>query len=114
MRHEYLTLEHLLLALLKDKRTGDVLEACGAHMGRMRQKLGKDLEENVGKLAERSKAQLRQTLGVERALNRAAIHALPQRRTTLLLVEFNADGRPDVAVLGPVHEVTVQLQRCLP
>jgi ATP-dependent Clp protease ATP-binding subunit ClpA len=35
MRHEYLTLEHLLLALNKDKRSREVLSACGANLKRL-------------------------------------------------------------------------------
>jgi hypothetical protein len=74
MRHEYLTLEHVLLAMLQDKRSRDVLDACGANTERMRLKLGKYLEDNVGKVPDGS--ELRQTVGVERVLHRAAIHAL--------------------------------------
>jgi hypothetical protein len=76
MRHEYLTLEHLLLAMLQDKRTGEVLSACGANIERMRKKLQKYLEDNVAKFLDGSKAELHQTVGVERVLHRAAIHAL--------------------------------------
>ena len=35
MHHEYLTLEHLLLALLKDSKTRQVLTACGANLRRL-------------------------------------------------------------------------------
>jgi ATP-dependent Clp protease ATP-binding subunit ClpA len=76
MRHEYLTLEHLLLAMLKDKRTREVLKACGANIDRIRQKLEKYLAENVDKLPEGTDAELLQTVGIERVLNRAGIHAL--------------------------------------
>jgi ATP-dependent Clp protease ATP-binding subunit ClpA len=74
-RHEYLTLEHVLLAMLKDKRTRDVLKACGANLERVRQKLEKYLDD-VEKLPAGSEAELHQTVGVERVLHRAAIHAL--------------------------------------
>ncbi len=35
-RHEYLTLEHLLLALLDDPKAGKTLAACGANLRRLR------------------------------------------------------------------------------
>ena len=38
MRHEYLTLEHLLLALLKDAKTRHVLNACGANIRRLQKR----------------------------------------------------------------------------
>jgi ATP-dependent Clp protease ATP-binding subunit ClpA len=76
MRHEYLTLEHLLLAMLRDKRTCEVLKACGADLERVKQKLVKYLAENVEQLPDGAHAEPQQTIGVERVLQRAAIHAL--------------------------------------
>ena len=39
MRHEYLTLEHLLLALTREPKTQKILVACGANVKRLRQRL---------------------------------------------------------------------------
>jgi len=76
MRHEYLTLEHLLLGLLKDPRTTEVLKACGAKPDRLKQRLDTFLEETVERLADGVDAEPQQTIGVERVLQRAAFHAL--------------------------------------
>ncbi|MBL8911520.1 MAG: AAA family ATPase, partial [Archangium sp.] len=76
MRHEYLTLEHLLLGLLKDPRTVEVLKACGSKPERLKQRLETFLEETVERLAEGVEAEPQQTIGVERVLQRAAFHAL--------------------------------------
>ncbi|MFT3706091.1 MAG: ATP-dependent Clp protease ATP-binding subunit ClpA [Archangium sp.] len=76
MRHEYLTLEHLLLGLLKDARTVEVLKACGAKPDRLKQRLETFLEETVERLADGVEAEPQQTIGVERVLQRAAFHAL--------------------------------------
>ncbi len=76
MRHEYLTLEHLLLGLLRDPRCLEVLKACGAHPERLKQKLERFLEETVERLPEGVSAEPQQTIGVERVLQRAAFHAL--------------------------------------
>ncbi len=76
MRHEYLTLEHLLLGLLRDPRTLEVLKAVGAKVERIKGKLEKFLEETVERLPDESDAEPQQTLGVERVLQRAAFHAL--------------------------------------
>src|SRR5215471_9828385 len=76
MRHEYLTLEHLLLALLKDAKTRQVLSSCGANIPRLQKRLEQFLEETVERLPAGVDAEPQQTMGVERVLQRAAIHAL--------------------------------------
>jgi ATP-dependent Clp protease ATP-binding subunit ClpA len=76
MRHEYLTLEHLLLALLKDAKTRQVLSSCGANLPRLQKRLEQFLEETVERLPAGVEAEPQQTMGVERVLQRAAIHAL--------------------------------------
>jgi len=76
MRHEYLTLEHLLLALTRDSRTREVLRACGANVKRLQESLVSFLEETVERLPEGVEAEPQQTIGVERVLHRAAMHAL--------------------------------------
>ncbi len=76
MHHEYLTLEHLLLALLKDGKTRQVLTACGANIRRLQKRLEEFLEQTVERLPAGVEADPQQTIGVERVLQRAAIHAL--------------------------------------
>nr|WP_216612981.1 ATP-dependent Clp protease ATP-binding subunit ClpA [Myxococcus xanthus] len=76
MRHEYLTLEHLLLALTRDARTREVLKGCGANVKQLQERLVSFLEETVERLPEGVDAEPQQTIGVERVLHRAAMHAL--------------------------------------
>ncbi|MDP1830194.1 MAG: ATP-dependent Clp protease ATP-binding subunit ClpA [Archangium sp.] len=76
MRHEYLTLEHLLLGLLRDPRTVEVLKACGGKSDRLKARLDTFLDETVERLPEGAEAEPQQTIGVERVLQRAAFHAL--------------------------------------
>ncbi|MHB8875976.1 MAG: ATP-dependent Clp protease ATP-binding subunit ClpA [Myxococcaceae bacterium] len=90
MRHEYLTLEHLLLGLLKDPRTLQVLKACGADVKRLHERLDAFLDETIERLPEGSDAEPQQTIGVERVLQRAAFHALSAEQKVM-------DG-PDVLV----------------
>jgi ATP-dependent Clp protease ATP-binding subunit ClpA len=75
-RHEYLTVEHLLLALTREPKTQKILVACGANVDRLRQGLEKFLSENVERLPSSVSAEPQQTIGIERVLQRAAIHAL--------------------------------------
>ncbi|MGQ0504882.1 MAG: ATP-dependent Clp protease ATP-binding subunit ClpA [Myxococcaceae bacterium] len=90
MRHEYLTLEHLLLALLRDARTREVLRGCGADLDRIQEGLTTFLEETVERLPMGVDREPQQTIGVERVLQRAAFHALSSSQKTM-------DG-PDVLV----------------
>ncbi|NRD54218.1 ATP-dependent Clp protease ATP-binding subunit ClpA [Corallococcus sp. AB018] len=76
MRHEYLTLEHLLLALTRESRTREVLKGCGANVKRLQENLTSFLEETVERLPDDVDAEPQQTIGVERVLHRAAMHAL--------------------------------------
>ena len=74
--HEYLTLEHLLLGLLRDPRTVEVLKACGARADRVKSRIEKFLDETVERVPEGAEADPQQTVAVDRVLQRAAFHAL--------------------------------------
>jgi ATP-dependent Clp protease ATP-binding subunit ClpA len=76
MHHEYLTLEHLLLGLLKDPRALECMKACGVKPATLEKKLEGFLKESVERLPEDVEADPQQTIGVERVLQRAAFHAL--------------------------------------
>lgn len=75
MRHEYVTLEHLLLALLDDPKAQMALDACTVDRGQLRKKLYTFFE-GIAKLPEDVDTEPHQTLAVERVLQRAAIHAI--------------------------------------
>jgi ATP-dependent Clp protease ATP-binding subunit ClpA len=72
-RHEYITLEHLLLALLDDPTAREVLTGCNAEIERLRGELETFLEQNVPKLPEEG-GDVQQTVGVGRVLQRAVLH----------------------------------------
>src|SRR5687768_11725439 len=74
-RHEYLTLEHLLLALSQEERTIEILQACGANLKRLRQELGSYLDENLEKLPQGLEVEPEETVGIRRVLSRAIWHA---------------------------------------
>ena len=71
-RHEYITLEHLLLALLDDPSAREVLVGCEADVDKLRGDLESFLDEHVPKLDEEGEVQ--QTVGVGRVLQRAVLH----------------------------------------
>jgi len=105
MKHEYLTLEHLLLALTTDPRTREVLKGCGANIKRLQERLSAFLEETVERLPPGLDAEPQQTIGVERVLHRAAVHALSAEQPTIdggdvLVAMFREDESHAAYLLG--------------
>jgi len=76
MHHEYLTLEHLLLALLSSQRCAEALSACGARLSRLEKRLSKFLQTSVEQLPPDAEREPQHTIGFERVLQRAALHAV--------------------------------------
>src|ERR1700687_5809526 len=70
-RHEYITLEHLLLALLSEKRAREVLLACGAELEALRQELEGYLGSRLERLPTGAQAEPKQTVGFHRVLSHA-------------------------------------------
>ncbi|MFY9221922.1 MAG: ATP-dependent Clp protease ATP-binding subunit ClpA [Blastocatellia bacterium] len=70
-RHESLTLEHLLLALLADKLASDILRKCGADLKFLEKELEKFLEENFDPISEKEYHSPEQTPSFNRVLEYA-------------------------------------------
>src|SRR3954447_714741 len=73
-RHEYLTLEHLLLSILDDPSGVDIVVKCGGDIERLRGDLERFLDEQVDELPEDQEVGPDQTLAFQRVLQRAAMH----------------------------------------
>nr|VFJ51232.1 MAG: ATP-dependent Clp protease ATP-binding subunit ClpA [Candidatus Kentron sp. FW] len=73
-RHEFVTVEHLLLALLNDPETAEVLQACGANLGELAQNLDHHLTRNVPVLSPNDNRETQPTLAFRRVLQRAILH----------------------------------------
>jgi len=73
-RHEYLTLEHLLLAILDDPSGADIVNKCGGDTEKLRGELERFLDEQVEELPEGEESGPDQTLAFQRVLQRAAMH----------------------------------------
>ena len=72
--HEFMTVEHLLLALLDNPAANKVLRACGADLEKLRQELGACIERNIPKLPPEQERDTQPTLGFQRVLQRAVFH----------------------------------------
>ncbi|MGA1206142.1 MAG: ATP-dependent Clp protease ATP-binding subunit ClpA [Litorivicinaceae bacterium] len=73
-RHEYMTVEHLLLGLLDNASAIQVLNACGADIGKLRDELVQFVNSTTPVLAEDSERDTQPTLGFQRVLQRAVFH----------------------------------------
>jgi ATP-dependent Clp protease ATP-binding subunit ClpA len=73
-RHEYLTVEHLLLAILDTPKVREILKACGADLTKLKQELKEHLEQSTPKLEEAEDNEVQPTLGFQRVLQRAVFH----------------------------------------
>ncbi len=73
-RHEYMTVEHLLLALLDNPSAEVVLKACGADFHRLRSDLEQAIATSVSVLPEDVDRDTQPTLGFQRVLQRAVYH----------------------------------------
>lgn len=74
-RHEYMTVEHLLLALLDNPAAGEALKSCGANIDRLRLDLSHFIDSTTPLLPEDDTDRDTQpTLGFQRVLQRAVFH----------------------------------------
>jgi ATP-dependent Clp protease ATP-binding subunit ClpA len=73
-RHEFMTVEHLLLALLDAAQVMEILQACGVDMELLRRELSLFIDETTPLLDESEGDDVQPTLGFQRVLQRAVFH----------------------------------------
>ncbi|RYI32866.1 MAG: AAA family ATPase, partial [Acetobacteraceae bacterium] len=73
-RHEYATLEHLLLALTDDTDAATVLRACGVDNDKLKRDLTEFLDKDLAGLVTERAGDPKPTAGFQRVVQRAAIH----------------------------------------
>jgi len=73
-RHEYATLEHLLLALTEDQDAVAVLRACTVDLEKLRRELVNYVDNELGNLVSTHAEDAKPTASFQRVLQRAAIH----------------------------------------
>ncbi|HVX95443.1 MAG TPA: ATP-dependent Clp protease ATP-binding subunit ClpA [Polyangia bacterium] len=74
--HEFSGLEHLLLALLADEKTAEVVKHCGGNVARLRGKLEAYLDKEIEVMPEEDRERAQPTLGFARVVQRAVNHVL--------------------------------------
>ncbi|NHC06049.1 ATP-dependent Clp protease ATP-binding subunit ClpA [Azonexus fungiphilus] len=73
-RHEFITVEHLLLALIDNPSAADALRACGAKPDVLRKDLNNFINEHTPTVAGEDDIDTQPTLGFQRVIQRAILH----------------------------------------
>ena len=73
-RHEFITVEHLLLALLDNPSASEVLKACAAKNEELRKALGDFIVQHTPTVAGEGDVDTQPTLGFQRVIQRAILH----------------------------------------
>jgi ATP-dependent Clp protease ATP-binding subunit ClpA len=73
-RHEFITVEHLLLALLDNPSAAEVLRACAANLDDLRKSLTQFIKENTPMVGGSDEVDTQPTLGFQRVIQRAIMH----------------------------------------
>jgi len=84
-RHEFITVEHLLLALLDNPSAAEVLTACAANVEELRASLSSFITDNTPQVAGEGEVDAQPTLGFQRVIQRAIMH-----------VQSTASGKQEV------------------
>ncbi len=95
--HEFMTVEHLLLALLDEPTAVAALRACGVNMEQLRNDLVAFIEDTVPLLTPDSEREIQPTLGFQRVLQRAVFHVQASERK-------EANGANVLVALFSEHE----------
>ncbi|MBT8040564.1 MAG: ATP-dependent Clp protease ATP-binding subunit ClpA [Xanthomonadales bacterium] len=108
-RHEYLTVEHMLLALLENGSALSILNACGADVGALENDLRKLMADNTPVLEEEGR-DTQPTIGFQRVLQRALYHVQSAGKDEVLganvLVAIFSEKDSLAAFLLNRHDVT--------
>ncbi len=73
-RHEFITVEHLLLALLENPSAQEVLKACAAKIDELKKALSEFIEQHTPIVAGDGEVNTQPTLGFQRVIQRAILH----------------------------------------
>ncbi|MFU8837622.1 MAG: ATP-dependent Clp protease ATP-binding subunit ClpA [Thiohalomonadaceae bacterium] len=109
-RHEFMTVEHLLLALLDDPAAAPILKACGADLEALRVDLLEFLASHIPQLADNSELETQPTLGFQRVIQRAVFQVQSSEKgeatgANVLVAMFNEKESQAIYILGQ-HQIT--------
>jgi ATP-dependent Clp protease ATP-binding subunit ClpA len=110
-RHEFLTVEHLLLSILETPRVREILKAGGADMRRLAEELLQHIEDTTPRIKQgEDEREVQPTLGFQRVLQRAVFQVQSGGRrevsTADVLVAVFSEKQSHAVFLLARHEIT--------
>jgi ATP-dependent Clp protease ATP-binding subunit ClpA len=109
-RHEYMTVEHLLLAILDTPVVGEILRSCGGDLAALKAELEKFVADTTPRLGEDDDREVQPTLGFQRVLQRAVFHVQSSGKKEVgvanVLVAIFSEKQSHAAYLLSSQEVT--------
>jgi len=109
-RHEFLTVEHMLLALLENASALSILNACGADCAALEKEIRKVLDDTVSVIKEGDNRDTQPTIGFQRVLQRALYHVQSAGKEEVLganvLVAIFSEKDSYASYLLHRHDVT--------
>ena len=117
-RHEFMTVEHLLLALLDNPTAAKVLRACGANLNELRHELNLFIREQSPRLDDDEDRDTQPTLGFQRVLQRAVFHVQSSGKkevtgANVLVAIFGERESQAVYLLGQQHISRLDVVNCI-
>ena len=109
-RHEYATLEHLLLALVEDQDAVPVFRACGVDADRLRQDVSEFVDTELDNLKSGAGGDPKPTAGFQRVVQRSVIHVQSSGREEVtganVLVALFSERESHAVYFLQAHEMT--------
>jgi ATP-dependent Clp protease ATP-binding subunit ClpA len=110
LRHEFMTVEHLLLALIDIPRVHEVLKACNSNISELRRQLTEFITEQTPLLADEDDDEVQPTLGFQRVLQRAVFHVQSSGKkevtSTNVLVAIFSEKQSQAVYFMSLQDIT--------
>ncbi|HQR24903.1 MAG TPA: Clp protease N-terminal domain-containing protein, partial [Steroidobacteraceae bacterium] len=109
-RHEFMTVEHLLLAIVDTPKVREILRGCGADATRLGKELREFIEQTTPRLKQEDDREVQPTLGFQRVLQRAVFHVQSSGRKEVtvanVLVAIFSEKHSHAAYLLALQDVS--------
>ncbi len=89
-RHEYVSIEHILFAILNDPSGIEIIESCGGSVDNLLNALENFFDEKIERIPEGDDYVLQQTIGFQRVIQRAVNHARSAEKNEVALADVLA------------------------
>ena len=117
-RHEFMTVEHLMLALISNPTAKNILVACEADLNNLEHELEKFIGQNASILPETEEKDTQPTLGFQRVLQRAVFHVQSSGKkevtgANVLVAIFGERESHTVYLLNEMNVTRLDVVNCI-